>query len=63
MNRIKALSVCLALGLASLVYAAGGRAQSNTSPSCDMNQAGTSCCAPGASCCTGGSCCMMKIAK
>ena len=62
MKRIKVVALTLALGLAGVVYAAGGNAQSTTQ-ACDMKTAQASCCASGASCCTGGSCCAAKVAK
>ncbi len=59
MKTIKVLALTLALGVAGVVYAAGGsQAQA---PACNMDQAHASCCTPGASCCTGGSCCATKL--
>lgn len=60
MKSIKILVIGLVLGLAGVVYAAGGT--QNTPQSCDM-KAGADCCATHASCCTGGSCCTAHIAK
>jgi len=59
MKRIKVLALTFALGLAGVVYAASGSAQTTTqdkNASCSTGE----CCAGGSACCTGGSCCMAR---
>ena len=59
MKSIKTLVIVVVLGLAGIVYAAGGSRASTQS--CGLNQAG--CCVPGASCCTGDVCCTAHQAR
>lgn len=59
MKSVKTFVIALVLGLAGIVYAAGGSQASMQS--CAVNEA--DCCVAGASCCTGGTCCTAHEAE